>query len=74
MLHYVHQLVANFLPCGAGQVAYSSFTELFLLKQLPAVAGNKVDDSVICRVEKPKQHVKKDAKTLCNAEGTYRVW
>lgn len=31
MLHYVHQIVPNFvyLPFGAGQVAYSQFSELF---------------------------------------------
>lgn len=41
MLHYVHQLVTNFvsLTFGAGPVAYSWFTRSFLLKTA-ATAGN----------------------------------
>ncbi len=47
MLHYVHQLVANFvcLLFGARQVVYSGFLELFRWTQLPAATENKADES-----------------------------
>ncbi len=42
MLHYVHQLVSNFICLwfGTEQVVYSGFLELFRWKQQPAVAEN----------------------------------
>lgn len=45
MLHYIHQLASDFvcLLFGAEQVAY--IFNAFLLIQLPAVLGNKVDKS-----------------------------
>ncbi len=47
MLHNVHQLVANCvcLLFGAEQVVYSGFMKALCCKQLPAVAGNKADES-----------------------------
>lgn len=43
-INYVHQLVSNCLLSGDGQVEwlYQSF---FQQKQLPAVAGDKINDS-----------------------------
>ncbi len=46
MLHYVHQLVSNFvsLPLGSGQTVV--FLELFHRKQFPIVAWKSSDESV----------------------------
>ncbi len=45
MLHYVYELVANFvcLVFGARQIVYSGFLDLIQWKQLPA--GNDTDGS-----------------------------
>lgn len=47
MLHYVHQLVANFawLLFGDWQVVYRDVLELFHRQQWPAVCGNSADES-----------------------------
>ncbi len=45
MLHCVHQQVANFRCQPSGSGGMHGFLELLLWKQLPASAGNNVDES-----------------------------
>lgn len=45
MLHYVLQLVANFVCLPFEQAAYSQFIKLFCLKLLPVTAGDEVGEN-----------------------------
>ncbi len=59
MLHYVHQLVANFvcLLFGAGQVAYNEFIRAFSLKT--AAPENNISENVKLQARKLKQQAER---------------